>query len=104
MLNLSYIPGLTDVIDTIFAADGFTISEINSASYHFKNSFVYRAAPSIRVLNNTKSAPFTADSQIVIDSIPFTDLTSQISKRYGVNNNLRISRKRCTFGVVKHSY
>ena len=87
VLNLSYIPGLTDVIDTIFAADGFTISEINSASYHFKNSFVYRAAPSIRVLNNTKSAPFTADSQIVIDSIPFTDLTGFGNPIFTQNNN-----------------
>ena len=65
VLDLSVIPQLTNVYDTTFAADN-TISSIDSASYHYNESFIYRAVPSIRVLNSTKDSLFTSEESIII--------------------------------------
>lgn len=89
VLNLSFIPELTTVIDTVYAVDAITIAEINTASYHFKQGFIYRATPSVSVLNDTKTADFTADNQILIDSVPFTDLASFSSPIFTQNRNYK---------------
>ena len=89
VLNLSFIPELTTVIDTVYASDAITIAAINTASYHFKQGFIYRATPSVSVLNDTKTADFTADNQILIDSVPFTDLASFSSPIFTQNRNYK---------------
>ena len=66
VLDLSVILQLTTVYDTTYAADQ-TISEIDSASYHYDESFIYRSTPSIRVLNSEKTDLFTAEQSIEID-------------------------------------
>lgn len=73
VLDLSVIPQLTNVYDTTFAADN-TISSIDSASYHYNESFIYRAVPSIRVLNSTKENLFTAEESLIIGDATIDNL------------------------------
>lgn len=68
--------------DTIFAADN-TISSIDSSKYHYAQNFIYRSAPSIRVLNEDKSGNFTGEESLMMNSveIPLEDYAHPVFKQ-----------------------
>ena len=75
VLDLTAIPELTKVYDTIFASDN-TVSSVDSAYYHFDQSFIYKATPSIRVLNIDKTGLFMGEESLELKDDIITNLES----------------------------
>lgn len=73
VLGLDIIPTLITEYDTSFAAD-YTIASIDSSSYHHKQNFIYRALPSIRVLNQDKTDLFSAEDSLMLEETTLYDL------------------------------